>query len=287
MIFWIACSLAALLVACSPREDQQNNAAKESGAAMQVQRMSDIDSGYRSSEDDWATFLTCWRDAVEKRVAAGGNAIPVSLNANRLALNGTIEYAKNQDSLAKIEGSIAHKLPKSYRDFALVSGGRWFVESAGSGDNNTNESHLNPISTIGRFKDVDPMNLGFWDKARDGRPDRPIAPSDYYRYGYHEKPADRQDDSQFMWGYLGEMVKVGELEQGTAILLNPREITADGEWEAWTLSFKMGANRYRSFAELMQHLAHGDVNGHGATFVPRGELVSACAGHLRTAANNP
>ena len=36
-------------------------------------------------------------------------------------------------------------------------------------------------------------------------------------------------------------------------LLNPKVITADGEWEAWFFATWLpGARRYRSFWELMQ-----------------------------------
>lgn len=36
-------------------------------------------------------------------------------------------------------------------------------------------------------------------------------------------------------------------------LLNPRIVTAEGEWEAWFFAHWLpGANRYRSFWELMQ-----------------------------------
>jgi hypothetical protein len=38
----------------------------------------------------------------------------------------------------------------------------------------------------------------------------------------------------------------------SVLLLNPEVVTPDGEWEAWYYaSWRPGASRYRSFAELM------------------------------------
>jgi hypothetical protein len=54
--------------------------------------------------------------------------------------------------------------------------------------------------------------------------------------------------------------------------------------EAWILSFKIFAKRYRSFAELMQEMAFRDVNDNGRFFVPSGELATAPCTSLKTAA---
>jgi hypothetical protein len=97
-----------------------------------------------------------------------------------------------------------------------------------------------------------------------------------------------QPPNFFRWSYLDKLIKVGELEQGTVLLINPLEITADGEWEAWLLSPQLaGAFRYRSFAELMQTIAYQEVNETGGRNIGREELLASCGAHLKTAATMP
>lgn len=96
---------------------------------------------------------------------------------------------------------------------------------------------------------------------------------------------EAQDEAAFREEHLPLLVKIGGMGQGDAILLNPREVTPDGEMEAWLLSFKVFAKRYRSFAELMQEMAFRDVNDNGRFFVPSEELATApCTGLLKNAA---
>jgi hypothetical protein len=139
-----------------------------------------------------------------------------------------------------------------------------------------------PIEKVGHFKDIDKLNWGGWHRAMGGAipgPDEAPA-SIYYRYD------DSQQDD-FRWAYLDKLVKVGELRQVAALLINPLEITSDGEWESWLLSTQSGALRYRSFAEMMQTIAYREMLEVGGKSIPREDLIRTCAGHLKTAATLP
>jgi len=68
-------------------------------------------------------------------------------------------------------------------------------------------------------------------------------------------------------------VMVGGLGSGAGLILNPREVTADGEWEAWLLSFKTFATRYRSFAELMQAAAAEDLGNVGVSQIGAADVA--------------
>jgi cell wall assembly regulator SMI1 len=63
---------------------------------------------------------------------------------------------------------------------------------------------------------------------------------------------DDLDSGSFPASHLQSALAVSEDEDGV-ILLDPRRLAPDGEWEAWFLaSWIPGARRYRSFGELMQ-----------------------------------
>ncbi|MEV4569458.1 hypothetical protein AB0K12_37330 [Nonomuraea sp. NPDC049419] len=52
--------------------------------------------------------------------------------------------------------------------------------------------------------------------------------------------------------HLPDLLLVGHWDEGW-VLLNPRVRTAEGEWEAWFHApWLPGANRYRTFLELME-----------------------------------
>ena len=249
---------------------------KHQDTTMIVESMVDVASGYKSSERDWMAFLRCWSDGVSKRL--GKKAIV----SDRFL--GSKSAEEIQALIRESEARLGKKLPKSYEDFVRVTGGGWMVESAGPNQKHDLPSNLLPVAQIGNFWEVDRRNWASWERALNGVSREPLTANDYYRYGYKESPSDLQD--RFRWEHLEYLIKIGELEQGTVLLLNPREITSDGEWEAWLLSPQVGAKRYRSFAELMQTIAYQDVLDKGGFFLPSSTLRATCAVHLVTAATS-
>lgn len=64
---------------------------------------------------------------------------------------------------------------------------------------------------------------------------------------------DGQDPVLFCVEYLQSMLEISEEGDSAIYLLNPNVVTPGGEWEAWFFAnWLPGANRYRSFWEMMQ-----------------------------------
>lgn len=147
----------------------------------------------------------------------------------------------------------------SYRHFVIATqGAGWFIDAFGGLDEEGRPvGGLLPASRIGLFREVDTSTFTKWFQNSAGP--RWTAPANYYSYGYQPDPKRRQDSAHMNSVSLPSLIKVGDLEQGGVILLNPAELTSDGEMEAWTLSFRTHVTRYRSFAELMQDLAYIDI----------------------------
>jgi|GEM_PF-2607673 len=274
-----------LITSCSQHEEKVDAPKDESSVKMHIGKMSELNSGYTSSMADWHRFLKCWSSSVEAVNQSTEEGTSFERDGARdVNLNNT---AMNLQLIEKREASLKLKFPASYRDFFAVTRGVWLVKSLGASENVSFPSNFLNADEVGLFREVDKSNWESWHRAM-GKERPPIVPPDiYYRYGYSENRSEKQDDAQFRWEYIENMIKVGELEQGAVILLNPNEITQDGEWEAWLLSPKSGANRYRSFAELMQILVYQSVKKSGKAFVPSDTLNSTCAKYLNTVATVP
>ena len=68
---------------------------------------------------------------------------------------------------------------------------------------------------------------------------------------------ETQDSVRFRVEYLESALEISDIGDSAIFLLNPKVLTPDGEWEAWFFgNWLPGANRYRSFAELMEDEYH-------------------------------
>lgn len=249
--------------------------------------MKEIHSGYASSPTDWLVFLRCWREMVQARLSkrpgsSGLSALP--LDVNRVAA----APVDMREEVARMQDRLKVQLPRSYVDFVQARQGRgWVIESIADAAFIPDETEgVLPLAKIGTFAELDAATLDIWLKTREGV--RTVGPDEYYRYGYQADMRRVQDGALFNAEALQHMIKIGNLDQGAVILLNPREITADGEMEAWALSFRTFAERFRSFAELMQDLAYLDTdtdNTESALVVPQAYDRCPCVKLLRTAAS--
>src|SRR5690242_4018169 len=83
------------------------------------------------------------------------------------------------------------------------------------------------------------------EPAADAGP--PISEAEHLVYG------DDQNTVRFRVEYLQDCLEVSAEGDSAILLLNPRVVTPEGEWEAWFFgNWLPGARRYRSFRELMQ-----------------------------------
>lgn len=249
--------------------------------------MKDIHAGYASTAADWLAFLRCWRGTVQARLAkrpgySGLAALPADVNVVADAPGHVA------DDVARLQDRLKLQLPPSYLHFAQARHGRgWVIESlTGARVISAETADVLPQAGIGRFAELDAATLKTWTQS--GSHGRTIRPDEYYRYGYQADPGRRQDGALFNVEALPQMIKVGGFAQGGVLLLNPAEVTADGEMEAWSLDFRTFAQRFRSFAELMQDLAYLDADpdhAESALVVPQAYDRCPCVKLLRTAAS--
>jgi hypothetical protein len=181
---------------------------------------------------DWRPFLAaCSAELLaDPQVAA---SLPASVReAGWLGFDGASEA-----EIEAAEERLGTRLPPSYRAFLAASNGWRNVGGF--------------IDRLWSSVDVD------WFRARNrdwidayagpmGEGDD-LPDAAYFVYG----PA--QDPVRFRPRYLRTALEISDTGDSAILLLNPEVVTADGEWEAWFFAnWLPGANRYRSFRELME-----------------------------------
>jgi SMI1 / KNR4 family (SUKH-1) len=150
-------------------------------------------------------------------------------------------YAGATDTeISAVEERLEITLPPSYRSFLAASNG-W----------------LNLDNLSGKLLSTQDINwlalrkqevINDWIAGVEmGGGSTPVPDHEYVVYG------DEQDVTSIRNEYLQTALEVGgDLNQGL-LLLNPKIVFENGEWEAWFFAHWLpGANRYRSFQELMQ-----------------------------------
>jgi hypothetical protein len=200
-----------------------------------------LDSGYQSSVSDWQQFLNCWAARQADFAKEQGRSYIPELSG--LDVDDPIRIKLIQSEIAHIEKRIGLKLPKSYRDFLEAGGGNFRFDADESGEYT---DYFLPLGKIGWFHEVFPDihktitshdHFGFY------------SPDDkYYRYEDGSDHALTGRDR-----YLHRILAVGSIQGEGVLLLNPNEITADGEWEAW-IHYWDGTERHLSFAKLARNV---------------------------------
>ncbi len=148
-----------------------------------------------------------------------------------------------ENELAEAEARLGVKLPPSYREFLSVTNG-WvgmgaFIERMWS------------ASEIEWYRVRNQQAIDAWTMGmglgQGGAIVEPTVPDrDYFVYG------EGQDSAYLRTEYLSSALEISDWGDSAILLLNPRIVTPDGEWEAWFhASWLPGANRYRSFWEMM------------------------------------
>ena len=155
-----------------------------------------------------------------------------------VAASGWLGYpAATEAQLRAAEARLGAPLPPSYRTFLEVSNG-W--------------RHLDYF--YGRLWSAEEID---WFRVRNQdwidawtEPWRDMAPIPDDAYFVYD---DRQDPAAVRVEYMPSLLEISEVGDSVILLLNPRVVFPDGEWEAWDLgNWYPGVYRYRSFWELMQ-----------------------------------
>ncbi|MGJ3246955.1 MAG: SMI1/KNR4 family protein [Elainellaceae cyanobacterium] len=183
---------------------------------------------------DWERFLKRWSQ--ELLVSLGDDIQQLPPNVVK---SGWLGYpGATETQITRAETRLRCALPPSYRNFLKVTNG-WH--------------HTTPF--IYRLWSVEEIE---WFAVRhqdwidafvlQQATERPQIPdSEYWVYG------DEQDCSKLRVKYLQHALEISDRGDASIYLLNPNIVTADGEWEAWFFGdWLPGADRYRSFKELMQ-----------------------------------
>lgn len=134
----------------------------------------------------------------------------------------------DEDAISAAEQRLGLKFPPSYRSFLKTSNG---FRHAGVRD----------LFRVEQVMYVDELIPGL-----AGVSDYEVSDEDYFVYGPEQESVNMRNE------YLPRCMAVSSNYDGEMYLLNPAVNFGD-EWEAWLLSHRLpGANRYKSFWELMQ-----------------------------------
>jgi len=141
-----------------------------------------------------------------------------------------------EKELRAIEKHLVTGLPPSYRAFLKVSNG-WRISCISMLD-------LLPISKVAWFHEQNQDWIDAYVGPSAESP--PITDEEYFVYG------EEQDCVKFRTEYLQTALQISNEVDGAVLLLNPKVVTAEGEWETWFFAnWLPGAQRYRSFAEWL------------------------------------
>jgi len=182
---------------------------------------------------DWRPFLETWsRELIEARAYPD---LPPEVVAS-----GWLGFPPaTEEQLTRLETRLGATLPPSYRDFLKISNG-W---------RQTGTSIWRMWSTeeIDWFRVRNAEWIEAYVDPIDGLGGLSLTDEEYLVYG------ETQDSVRFRVEYLESALEVSDIGDSAIFLLNPKVVTPDGEWEAWFFgNWLPGANRYRSFAELME-----------------------------------
>jgi predicted DNA-binding transcriptional regulator len=182
--------------------------------------------------DDWQTLLADWNEHL-----LANQQITANL-AEEICQSGWLGYpGATEEQIQAAELRLEIELPASYRAFLKVTNGwrniGYFIY------------RMRPVEEIEWYwtenkESIDPIVEIYQAMG-------PISDEDYLVYG------DKQRSAIYRAEYLMSAIQISDIGDSAVYLLNPEVRTADREWEAWFFSsWVPGANRFRSFWEMMQ-----------------------------------
>lgn len=176
---------------------------------------------------DYSPLLRQW----SREVLASDLAAELDVKPDQPAWLGTVPAS--EDAIRITEARLGISLPPSYRQFLLTSDG-W-------GPTGPFIYRLRPASELAWFATENATSVEIWGDADDGG----LSDAEYYSY----EPDGR--DGIFRGEHLQHTLQISDRADGD-LLLNPRAVTPDGEWEVWFLaSWIPGVRRFASFAHWL------------------------------------
>lgn len=183
---------------------------------------------------DWKPFLQRWsRELIDSELPERLDLPTEAVQTGWLGFPGATE-----DQIAALEKRLDAALPPSYREFLAVTNG-WLTTG-------TSIDRLWGVEGVEWFR---VRHLHDWIEPWTIAPPMVIPDAEYFNYGPDQDPTTMRAE------YLPATLEISDVGDAAILLLNPKVITAEGEWEAWHhASWLPGASRFRSFWELMQEL---------------------------------
>lgn len=189
----------------------------------------------------WSRFLRQWSDQVLALVqSVTWLQSPLAVEA---LTTGYLGYpGASLADITAVEHKLNLALPPSYKAFLQVSNG-WRQLGMDADD-----AKLFAVQEIDLFRNQHPDAVQAWVSAMPSDYEQWRTPDEeYLDYGPDQDPIRLRDE------YLLTALAISEQVDAAVYLLNPQIVTPTGEWEAWFFGYKLpGANRYRSFEEMME-----------------------------------
>jgi hypothetical protein len=173
-----------------------------------------------------------WQDVFERvtRLVMNTPALDFlrqDLPSEDLAKGSLSRLGASRDEIQRLETRLGTRLPPSYLEFIAESNG--FLCFPGLGK-------LSAIAEVGWFRDLNREWCEILEESREtwaGIPRSAEYPNDNWPIPY-----------------VRELLQISTATDDDIVLLNPKVVSADGEWEAYSL-YSHGSSCYRSFGDLI------------------------------------
>jgi hypothetical protein len=193
--------------------------------------------------NEWKTLLNDWNSiAFNSSIVS---VLPDVIGQSRWF--GT--ESATEDEIIKTEGRLKVSLPPSYRAFLQVTNG-WRVPAVLKERVqlpiwiNGEVDRVLSISEVEWFRKKNKAAINLLSKVSN------VDDSDEDDEDYFSIDPSLRNPSMAPISHLRSTLYVGTIDD-CALLLNPKRINAEGEWEAWNFT-PIGSIRYTSFLALMK-----------------------------------
>lgn len=184
---------------------------------------------------NWRERIRQW-DELESDSTSADTSLPAARSSSRRR-----SAPASESQVAETEKRLGIALPPSFRSFLLTSNGLRI------GTHEIKRIWAADELKWFRFDHRDWIKAYTQPLARG--PEDDISDEEYFSYG--------AGSEFFRRSHLKELLQISDVGDTAVYLLNPQVISKDGKWEAWFFAnWIPGAQRYRSFAEMMDAEFH-------------------------------
>ncbi len=163
----------------------------------------------------WREFLKQWSRDILKFSEYAQDLPPEVVSSGWVGYPGATAA-----QIAQAEARLKTTLPPSYREFLQVTNG-WRTTTPSI-------DKLWSVEEIDWFASRHQDWIDAWlpGSRLQGEPS-PVSDKEYFIYGEEQDPCVMRED------YLQAALEISDVGDSAIYLLNPKVVTAEGEWEAW------------------------------------------------------